>query len=215
MATQPTGAAKKKPDCGAGVMHKKGYGPICLGTDHDQHEIGRTADKEPIQSAHIQTGAYFWGKDKFDAPLDFQFREYPRPPALPYKSRVHLVMDSTSGHKGPGGQNQGMWKWYAEYAMQEAPSHPIPTTPEPPRKGPPPVVTPEDPPQRPGGETTPGDPPPPANTTQNGAPTIPTLPQYTDPNAPAIDTRGAGGDAPRVDPGGPKPYPGVVGHVHG
>lgn len=175
------------------------YGPIHGGADGDKHEHGVDADGNPINAAHISTGAYFFRDVERDGPLLFE-GAYPFPPSWPLTSRVHLSWDRSAQHAFRGGVRSGIWRWWAEVPYI-APHDQPPTVP--------PVTPPTSPPvtpNRPPGPPPPPNPPPvqrPPNppTTRPGAPPPPTPPVTGGPGNPAPPT------LPPVVPPPPPPPP--------
>jgi len=127
-----TGSAAGSDRGIVGLFGMKAYGPFDVGDYVDQHQIGVTADGEPINSGHITTDAYFHGHGG-DAPLHFQAALYREPPKQPLKTRVHLRYDPKIKHPHVCGEKDGMWRWIAE-AMFDIP--PTDQPPPPPGPGP-------------------------------------------------------------------------------
>lgn len=90
-----------------------GYGPITLGHEHDQHNLGYDGDGHPINSAHIATNAYFYQTQEKDGPLAFE-GDHRWGPSFPLVSRTHLGWDIYSQHAFLGGARQGKWRWWTE-----------------------------------------------------------------------------------------------------
>lgn len=172
------------------MSHHGGYGPIHPGTVGDRHEIGRDADNNPINSAHIATGAYFFDTGSRDGPLLFE-EEYPHPPPFPLKHRVHLAWNPARPHGFLHGARPGHWQWWGEnhvLAPQTPPTRP--PTGGPPTGGPPT-----------GGPPTGG--PPTGNPPTGGPPNTPgptTPPRNPVPPSPGVPPGGSGPSTPRPTP---------------
>ena len=167
-----------------------GSGPIHAGAETDKHRHGADADGNPINAAHISTGAFFFADAARDAPLEFG-GFYPHPPPMPLKSKVHLSYDPLSFHGFRGAIAPGLWRWWCEVPYF-APTTEPPTTP-PPRLPPGGPTTPG-----PGGPSTPGAP------GQPGRPTTPP-PRPPRPGKPTTPPRNPGGGGGPNTPRGPRP----------
>ncbi|MGB0973077.1 MAG: hypothetical protein ACPGVG_19305, partial [Mycobacterium sp.] len=107
-------SAQPKKSHGIALMGSLGaFGPLHAGHEDDQHKIGEDRDGHPINSGHISTGAYFYRGKKEDGPFFFE-GDYPNPPPMPLKSRVHLSWDKGLNHPWIDGQREGMWRWWCE-----------------------------------------------------------------------------------------------------
>lgn len=170
------------------MAHEGGGGPIHGGCVGDKHNLGADRDGNPINAAHIATGALFYDNPTRDGPLLFE-GAYPNPGPLPLTSPVHLTFDPDRQHQFPGGAKPGVWRWYAEV----------------------PYLTPNDPPITPNqgrpvtpgggggrGPTTPGGPGGP------GGPTPPPIPPG--PTTPGVPAPGGG----RAPTGPITPNPGGI-----
>lgn len=168
----------------------RAYGPIHAGHENDKHRHGYDADGNPINAAHVSTGAYFFRDREYDAPLFFE-GDYPYPPSYPLQSKVHLTFDHGVPHPFAGGIAMGYWKWWAEVPFFTPTGGPPTTPPTSPPATPPPVPPPGTP-----GVPTPGP----------GGPVIPPPggPGTPPPGGPA--TPGPGGPA-TPGPGGPATPP--------
>ncbi|MBU2062274.1 MAG: hypothetical protein KKH44_10560, partial [Bacteroidetes bacterium] len=93
----------------------------------DKHFLGKNADDESINSGHIDTEAYFFWNELFDAPLNFQKRTMPGRGHFPYMSYVHLVYDPSLTHDHETGTKPGRWDLYCEVPMYTP--HPPPYSP--------------------------------------------------------------------------------------
>lgn len=181
---------------GVGLFGEEAYGPLHIGHKSDKHKFGTTLDGEVINSGHIHTKAYFFRDVQYDAPMDFQEREYPGPSSFPLDAKVHLVYDPKATHEWNGKSVEGMWKWYAEVPemiVPERPPPPPPTTGD----GPPPITGP-----------TPGPTPATPPITNPPAGGSPATPGSGTPGTPPPGTPGTpGGTSPPglVEPEDPKP----------
>lgn len=195
-----------------------GYGPIHAGAAADKHQHGHDRDGNPINAAHISTGAFFFRDRNFDGPLQFE-GYYVYPPGWPLTSRTHLTWDGAYAHPFAGKMAMGMWRWWTEVPYM-APTDPpgTPTTPRGPRTVTPRGRTPTGPggphgPATPGGPGGPKPKPKPGPATPGGkkppstgggkGPSGPTPPGGSGPGTGGGGRRG-GPTGPGLPPG--KPY---------
>lgn len=145
-----------------GLASHEAKGPFYPGLPkQDRHTIGATRDGESINSGKLSTEALFQvpGQQEYDAPLDFQMRQWDEGVDFPIITRVHLRYDAFDTHPWLGGNAPGLWKWQTSSPeLPTSPPGPPPTTP--PTDDDVPPTTPGDPvtpPRVPGGPITPGD----------------------------------------------------------
>ena len=113
------------------AMGKQAGGPIDVGNAKCPHRIGKTADGEIINSAHISTDAYFRGVVG-DAPIEFDDKCYEDPGPKPHRSRGFIRIDMDDEHRHCSGKKKGKWKIIVEDLIY------IPDTDEKPRRSIPP-----------------------------------------------------------------------------
>lgn len=115
---------------GIGFMANEGAsGPFVIGAGfEDKHTMGADADGHPMTSGHISTNAYFYGDKHYDAPMAFEFAEYPKVKELPIKVKVHLQYKSGSQHSWVKGSRAGIWDWWSTSNVSK-PSNRQPKTP--------------------------------------------------------------------------------------
>lgn len=186
-----------------GLFSAEAGGPLMVGHRGDKHNIGMTKDGEPINAGHIETSAFFYNDVEYDAPLNFELHDYPKPAHFPLDAKVHLVYDRKASHTHLGKDKTGMWKWYAEVPEMKVPpppppttGRPTPTTPTP--RSPPTTPTPSTPPATPITPTTPSTP---GATTPGTTPTGPTT---------GGSSGGSTGGGGTTTPGGGGPPTGVL-----
>lgn len=98
-----------------GMASSKQTGPLDVGHDDDKHQIDRDDDGNPINSAHISTGAFFRkpGSKVLDAPILFE-GEYDcnemEPQCGDQRMRVHLQYFGRRAKEcpSPGSKNRSM-----------------------------------------------------------------------------------------------------------
>jgi hypothetical protein len=90
-------------------------GFLSVGEQGDIHQLGTDKDGHGINSAHIDTDAYFRMDLGRDAPLFFTADDYKEPDVHGgFLTPVHLRFDPKASHPFILGARRGMWKWEAE-----------------------------------------------------------------------------------------------------
>lgn len=85
-------------------------GPLDVGPPGDAHELGRTADGEPVNSCHLSVGA-LWRGQGGDAPLAFERALYVPPGEGSFPWAVHLRLNKDAKHPWVCGPRPGLWQW--------------------------------------------------------------------------------------------------------
>jgi hypothetical protein len=109
----PTTSNRDRPTVVIASMSRTYGGPIEVGSPGDQHNIGTTADGEPVNAAHLSTGALFYGAGG-DAPMMFEGPDKPPEDSGSRKMPVHLVCVDFPHPWGKGHVGKGRWIWWAE-----------------------------------------------------------------------------------------------------
>lgn len=124
-------------------------GFVDVGQFRDIHQIGNTADGEPINPGHIATSAFFTDGGAHDGPIWFEVGDV-TPTDNNFLVKVHWYFDKVQPYAWPrdkhGASNQGAWKLFAStlFVVSTPSGPPRPPVLTPPSIGPP-VRTPGDP----------------------------------------------------------------------
>ena len=90
-------------------------GFIDVGDSNDKHQIGKTLDGEPVNSAHISTLACFRGHGG-DGPMYFEPIGAAQGSKWPFLSQVHFGFDQSLPYAWNGKTLAGKWRWWS-YTM--------------------------------------------------------------------------------------------------
>lgn len=139
---------KPNPSAALAMMSARRGGPVDVGGNGCQHQIGETTDGERVNAAHLSTRTLMRSPLGREGPLDYTDEPYSKPPASLFKTRAHIKFDAEAGHDWVLGTGLGRYRLEAESLF----------TPPPPIGDPPPrKPKDEDPPKPPPGVRQPPD----------------------------------------------------------